>query len=519
MNQVSRDRDPAFGDKLAAKVRKKSVLVAVDLGAESCRVSLLRWIEGQPEIRLIHRFANSARNEGNGLRWDIAAIQQGVEVGLRACAQLAPEGIAAIGVDGWAVDYVRLGPRGQPVANPFCYRDERTVESQNLVHSKISPDRLYQLTGVQILALNTLYQLRADSDAEQNLPWINLPEFLLHRLGGRRVSEYTNASHTQLLGVEDHAWSPEIFEAAGLDVSAAPPLVSPGTDIGQLQGPLASLPAFRNTRLIAPACHDTASAIAGIPAQGDDWAFISSGTWSLVGCVLNSACVSEGARQRNFSNEGGVGGRIYFLKNVNGMWLLRQCIEHWRSQGQPWTVEQLVEASASVDAPEGLLDVDDPDLLLPGDMPGRINAQLKRSGQTVIPEDAGMAPMMTSLILHSLAARYAAVLENATSISGKTFKRLYIVGGGSKNSVLNQLTARATGLQVLTGSTESATLGNFAIQLAALEGKYKNDVGVAANAVAEWAAILATHPSDALGNTIPVHRAEEIQRPNGKALA
>jgi rhamnulokinase len=521
MNEVSRDRDPAFGDKLAAKVRKKPVLVAVDLGAESCRVSLLRWIDGQPEIRLVHRFANSARTEGNSLRWDIAAIEEGVVEGLRACAKLAPEGIAAIGIDGWAVDYVRLGPGGQPAANPFCYRDERTLKSQTLVHSRISPDRIYQLTGAQILTLNTLYQLRADDDAEQNLPWINLPEFLLHRLGARRVSEYTNATHTQLLGVEDHAWSPEIFGAAGLEVSAAPPLVNPGTDIGQLQGPLASLPAFRDTRLIAPACHDTASAIAGIPAQGDDWAFISSGTWSLVGCVLNSACVSEAARQKNFSNEGGVGGRTYFLKNVNGMWLLRQCIEHWRSQGQPWTVEQLVDASANVDAPEGLLDVDDPDLLLPGDMPGRINAQLKRSGQTAIPEGGGMAPKMTTLILHSLAARYAAVLENATSISGKSFKHLYIVGGGSKNSVLNQLTARATGLQVLTGSTESATVGNFAIQLAALEGKYTNDVGVAANAVAEWATILATQAGDAHtpGDTIPVHRVQEIQRPNGKALA
>jgi len=238
-----------------------------------------------------------------------------------------------------------------------------------------------------------------------------------------------------------------------------------------------------------------------------------------VGCVLGSACVTEAARSRNFSNEGGVGGRIYFLKNVNGMWLLRQCIEHWRSQGQTWTVEQLVDASANVGAPECLLDVDDPDLLLPGGMPARINAQLMRSGQTTIPEGAGMAPKMTSLILHSLAARYAAVLQNATSISGKTFKRLYIVGGGSKNGVLNQLTARATGLQVLTGSTESATVGNFAIQLAALKGKYTNNVGVAANAVADWAAILATQPIDALGNTLPVHRAEEIQRPNGKALA
>jgi len=189
MNEVSRDRDPAFGDKLAANVRKKPVLVAVDLGAESCRVSLLRWIEGQPEIRLIHRFANSARNEGTGLRWDVAAIEQGVEEGLRACAQLAPEGIAAIGVDGWAVDYVRLGSGGQPVANPFCYRDPRNVESQNLVHSKISPQRLYELTGIQILTLNSLYQLHADGDTEQSLTWLNSPEHLLYAPGGKRVSD------------------------------------------------------------------------------------------------------------------------------------------------------------------------------------------------------------------------------------------------------------------------------------------------------------------------------------------
>ena len=257
---------------------------------------------------------------------------------------------------------------------------------------------------------------------------------------------------------------------------------------------LASLPAFRNTRLIAPACHDTASAIAGIPAQGDDWAFISSGTWSLVGCVLDSACVSAAARSSNFSNEGGVGGKIYFLKNVNGMWLLRQCMEHWRSQGQVWTVEQLVEACASFDAPECLIDVDDPDLLLPGDMPARINAQLKRVGQASIPEGPDMAARMTNLILHSLAARYAAVLQDAARITGKTLKRLYIVGGGSKNTVLNRLTAKATGLQVLTGSTESATVGNFAIQLAALEGNYTNGTGVTADAVAEWAGVLSASP-------------------------
>ncbi len=512
MNEVVHDR-----------VRnQKPALAAVDLGAESCRVSLLRWIEDQPEIRLVHRFPNSARDEGNGLRWDIAALCNGVNDGLRACAKLAPEGIKAIGVDGWAVDYVRLGPDGEPVADPFCYRDERNVKAQHQVHSRISPDRLYKLTGAQILTLNTLYQLYADRDTEQSLPWMNLPEFLLQRLGGRPVSEYTNATHTQLLGVQDQAWCREIFEAAGLELSAAPALVPPGTDVGRLRGDLALLPAFRDTRLIAPACHDTASAIAGIPGQGDDWAFISSGTWSLVGCVLDSACVTDAARAANFSNEGGVGGKIYFLKNVNGMWLLRQCMEHWRSHGQAWSVEQLVEACANLEAPEYLIDVDDPDLWLPGDMPARINTQLNRLGRPSIPEGSGMAASVANLVLHSLAARYAAVLQDAKTITGKKFERLYIVGGGSKNAVLNRLTEKATGLQVLTGSTESATVGNLAIQLAALEGNYTHRTGVSAGAVAEWASIIATGTSNpgkfATEPTVPEHKAVEVQQSTGKAL-
>ncbi len=532
MNDGSHDRDAGIGDKLdgprndpAGRDRRNPpVLAAVDLGAESCRVSLLRWVNGRPEIRLVHRFHNSARDDGNGLRWNIAAVCNGVEEGLRACAQLSPEGIAAIGVDGWAVDYVRLSPDGQPVADPFCYRDERNVAAKNQVLARISAEHLYELTGVQIITLNTLYQLYADGRAQQNLPWVNLPEFLLHRFGGRRVSEYTNATHTQLLGVQDEAWCPEIFSTAGLDLGAAPPLVRPGTDIGRLQGDLASLEAFRNTRLIAPACHDTASAIAGIPAQGSDWAFISSGTWSLVGCVLDSACVSAAARSSNFSNEGGVGGKIYFLKNVNGMWLLRQCMEHWRSQGQAWTVEQLVDACASLDTPHSMIDVDDPDLLLPGDMPARINAQLIRRSQVPIPESPDVAVRMTSLILHSLAARYAAVLQDAARITGRTLKRLYIVGGGSKNIVLNRLTAKATGLEVLTGSTESATVGNFAIQLAALRGNYRSDIGVEASAVAEWAGVLSALPLDASGgktpgSVLPAHKEEDVQRPTGKTLA
>jgi rhamnulokinase len=477
---------------LRPRHKRQPNVVAVDLGAESCRVSLLHWIEREPRVRLVHRFANAPVHQGPHLRWDLNLIRRGVEEGLRACAELAPEGIASIGVDGWAVDYVRLDPNGVPRDNPYCYRDERTAASLKDVHSRISPERLYDLTGVQVLPLNTLYQLSADRSAGEDpgVPWVNLPEYLLYSLGGRCVAEYSNASHTQLLGVHDRKWCGEIFRAAGLDVNAAPQIVPPGTEVGTLRGSLASLPAFRNTRLIAPACHDTASAIAGIHAEGDDWAFISSGTWSLVGCVLDSPCVAEAARSKNFSNEGGIDGKINFLKNVNGMWLLRQCMEQWQTEGGSWTVESLVESCRELPAPHCLLDVDDPDLLLPGNMPARINSQLLSASRSPIPEGAASAPRMAGLIFYSLAARYGAVLRDAAGITGKKLKRLYIVGGGSRNALLNELTAEATGLQVVTGAPESATVGNLAIQLSTLAGEYRDDIGVSASSVAKWAEVL-----------------------------
>jgi rhamnulokinase len=475
------------------------VLAAVDLGAESCRVSLLRWEHEKPTIEVVYRFSNNASDRGKGLRWDIQNICKGVEDGLRACAALVPNGIAAVAVDGWAVDYVRLNGHGQPREDPYCYRDERTVRAEPEVKARISVERLYELTGIQDLRINTLYQLYADGlqGMDQSIAWTNLPEFILSFLGGRRVAEYTNATHTQLVTLHERTWCDEIFETTHLQKGAAPPIVPPGTDVGNLSGSLASLPAFRKTKLIAPACHDTASAIAGIPAEGDDWAFISSGTWSLIGAVLDAPCVSDLARRLNFSNEGGVGGKTYFLKNVNGMWLLRQCIEQWQKDGESWTVPQLIKACSALPAPEGLIDVDDPEFLLPGDMPSRIHDRLRRS-RTPVSDTSLTPPEMANVIFHSLASRYAEVVSDLAKTTGKQLKRLYVVGGGCRNSLLNDLTSKATGLKILTGSTESTTIGNFAVQLAVLSGNYSPDVGVSAREVMKWASALCT-PSHRIG--------------------
>ncbi len=458
----------------------RRALVAIDLGAESCRVSLLRWVDGASEVELVHRFANRAVETSAGLRWPIADILEHLQTGLALAAERAGEGIRSIGVDGWAVDYVRLGEDGTALADPFCYRDERTVAAEATLHERISAEHMRALTGVQLHRINTVYQLASDPDEVREARWLNLPEYVLYRLGGRAVAEFSNATHTQMVGL-DGRWCAAIFQALGMRVEDAPEIVASGTDVGQLRGLLAERGGFANTRLIAPCCHDTASAIASIPDGGNDWAYISSGTWSLVGTTLDAAVNSAAACEANFTNLGGADGKICFHRNVNGMWLLRQCLEHWSAQGVEVALPALIDAAQGFDAKPFVLEVDEADLMLPGNMPARINAQLRRRGLQEFREDPEHAAELASFLFHSLAARYAKVLGEVAELTGKRFSRLYILGGGSQNEFLNRLTGQATGLDVRRAGTEGSTMGNFAVQLAALEG----------GAVSRWARRLA----------------------------
>ncbi len=458
----------------------KKALVAVDLGGESCRVSMLRWTHENPRLQLVHRFPNGPIADGRHLRWDIARIYEGVERGIRLCAEVASEGIAAIGVDGWGVDYVRTKPGGEPLSNPFCYRDERTVEAEQQVHKIIPREKLYELTGIQFLRINTLYQLYADraDGIDESLPWLHIPEYITHQLGGEAVSEYTNATHTALVGLDTHDWSREIFEATGLNINAAHRIVPPGTVVGRLKPALARLPELRDTQLIVPACHDTASAIAGIPAEGDDWAFISSGTWSLIGTLLDTPCATNDALEKNFTNLGGAGNKICFLRNVNGMWLLSQCIEQWKTQGYEVVLHELIRSCTELPAPQHLLNVDDPEFLLPGNLPAVINSHMSRVGRAPLSNGRDGIVRMANLVIHSLAARYAQVLQDMVAVTHKKIRRLYIVGGGGKNDLLNRLMGELTGFEVVVGSPESSTIGNLAIQLASLDGGYAPSTGV-----------------------------------------
>jgi rhamnulokinase len=472
----------------------KAALVAVDLGAQSCRVSMLRWLRGVPQIQIIHRFSNGPVSTTRGLVWDLDKIVKGVLTGLRLCGEQANDGIAAVGIDGWAVDYVRLRADGSPYAEPFCYRDERTSNAMKELHTLLPADRLYLLTGIQQLSLNTLYQLYADHGAESDSPmkWLNIPEYITFRLGGLPVSEYTNATHTQLVRSGSHDWCEEIFRTAGLEITAAPKIVPTGSMVGSLHHQELSVPAFSHTQLIVPACHDTASAVAAIPAEGDDWAFISSGTWSLVGVVLSRPCVTQDSFKLNFTNLGGAGNLIYFLKNVNGMWLLQQLALEWGRSGVFWPLEDLIRTTSSMPVPTALVDVDDPQLLLPGDMLAKLNAQITRDGHEPFALNYQDIPRIANTVFHSMADRYAEVLKDIGKLTGKRLKRVFIVGGGARNAHLNRLTAQRSGLEVVAGVTEASTLGNFAVQIAALQGDNDALTGVARSSVTKWAERMST---------------------------
>jgi len=468
-------------------------VVAIDLGAESCRISLLQWDGTNAVLEMLHRFPNHPLERDGHLYWDLEHICRGVEAGLAICARQAGGPIDSIGVDGWAVDYVWLNEQSAPVRDPFCYRDPRTESSQAELWKRIGPERLYALTGIQMIRINTLYQLYADQREQlpRGMRWLTLPEYLLHRLGGKAVSEYTNATHTQMVEAGSRQWCEEIMNAASLDVRAAPSMVPPGTVLGTLQGHLAELPEFRFTKLIAPACHDTASAVAGIPDEGNDWAFISSGTWSLVGTVLPQACLSNAAYRYNFSNEGGLGGTVRFLKNVNGMWLIEECLRSWREEHAVWDLSALVGACRRLDPPRHLLAVDDPRLLLSHRMPDRINSVLRDHEYQEISTHPSMAPQFANLIFHSLAHRYAEILQQVTEVSDKPLRKLFVVGGGSRNVYLNELIRQSCGIDVLLGPVESSTIGNAAIQMAVLDGSVEPKWGVQPDSVAKWAQTIA----------------------------
>jgi rhamnulokinase len=463
--------------------------VAIDLGAESCRVSLLRWEDGKPNIEVVHRIPNGPVHRGDSLHWAIDTILAGLEEGLRKAAQAAQEGIASIGVDSWGVDYVRVGADGRALREPFCYRDERTVASKEAADKIIPPFEIYQRTGVFPMRLNTVYQLMADPAAgiDPRTHWIMMPEFILHSLGARRVSEYTHATHTGLVDLKAGDWSEGVFRELNIPIEAAPPIVHAGTVVGRVQGPLAALAAFKNTQLIVPACHDTASAIAGIPTDLSSTAYISSGTWSLVGTLTTVPVTTRVAFDSGYTNLGAATGDLMFHCLINSMWVLKQCMDGWAAQGRAWKIEDIVNAAAACNVSTGLLDMDAEALMLDTEMPQRINNELARLGFDAIPDVAGNEPIFARVIFESLSVRYAAALASLEKMLGRRLNAIHMLGGANRNKLLVQLTEQRTGLPVEIGQTESSTIGSLAVQLAASEA---GGQPIKPEAVRKWARCL-----------------------------
>jgi len=422
------------------------------------------------------------------MHWPLETILTGLEEGLRKAAEKAPEGIASIAVDSWSVDYVRLAPDGRPLRQPFCYRDERTESVKKATDKIIPPGELYERTGALPHRINTIYQLLADGGAgiAADAPWAMMPEYVLYWLGGRRVAEHTNASHTGLVSLKTGDWDAELFQQLGLSLEAAPPIVHAGAVLGKLQGPLAALDAFRNTQLIAPACHDTASAIAGIPSSLESTLYICSGTWSLVGTLIDAPVTTPEALDARYTNLGAAGGGLCFHSLVNGMWLLKQCMDAWKAEGRVWEIEDLIAQAAASGFP-GVIDVDAEPLLLDSDMPERINHQLWRRRRATIPDLPGNEPVFARVIFESLADRYSFALTSLENLLGRKLDRIHILGGASRNKLLTELTEKRTQRPVEIGHTESSTIGNLAVQLAASEA---NGQRISPDAIRKWAALL-----------------------------
>lgn len=450
------------------------VFAAVDLGATSGRVIAGRLDGGRLRTAEVARFPNVPVTVpvGGGrevLHWDVLALWAGVRDGLRAASQEHGP-LTSVAVDTWAVDYGLLDADGALLGNPVHYRDTRTVGAVDRFHAAVPARAHYRQAGAQVQPFNTVFQLVAAAGTPQLAAaerLLLMPDLLGYWLTGEGVTELTNASTTGLLDVAARAWSPELLAAAGsltgTDVARLlGPLVEPGSMVGPVLPSLASALGLEGTDVITVGSHDTASAVVAVPMLSADAAYISSGTWSLVGLELDGPVLTEASRAANFTNELGVDGTVRYLRNVPGLWLLEESLRTWREQGRPQDLPALLAAAEQVPGLRCVIDVHAPELALPGDIPARVGAAARRAGQPV-PEDP---PAVVRVILESIALAYRRAVRQAAELAARSVDVIHVVGGGSRNGLLCRLTADATGLPVLAGPAEGTAMGNLLVQAA-----------------------------------------------------
>lgn len=434
---------------------RKTVLT-VDLGAESGRVMAVTFDGERLEARELRRFANPQTTIMGTIYWDFLHLWREIEAGIEDGRAYGP---ASIGVDTWGVDFALLDRYGQLIANPVGYRDARTEGMMEAVFARVARDEVFDQTGVQFMRINTLYQLM--SLVERNSALLDTadtllmaPDLLNYWLTGAKVSEFTIATTTQMFNPRAGTWAADMLRALGIPTRILPEIVPPGTTLG----------AYAGIPVVAPACHDTGSAVASVPSETRNFAYISSGTWSLVGLEVDKPVINEAALQANLTNEGGVYGTYRLLTNVMGLWLVQQCRQTWAAQGEDHTYTELVKMANQAPPLTSLIDPNDPAFLPPGDHPQLVQAFCAARGQSV-PDSKGA---ILRTILQSLALKYRQTLETVSRLAGRPIEVIHIVGGGSQNELLNQMTADATGIPVVAGPVEATVLGNALVQFITL---------------------------------------------------
>ncbi len=449
--------------------------IAIDFGAESGRVMLGELSAAGISLTEVHRFPNIqicvTHAQGQTMHWDILRLWYEVKTGL---AKIANEGhvIEGVAVDVWGVDFALLDENAQLVGNPVCYRDSRTDGMVDAVFAKMPKENIYSVSGIQTMAINTLFQLAALSfkrspqlDRARHI--LFLPDLFTYWLCGKMGTEYSIASTSQFMDARTRQLSPEILNVVGIDAAIFPPIQMPGTK-DSVRGML--LPNANEklaaqsggVKVIAVGSHDTASAVAAVPADESrgDWLYLSSGTWSLLGAEVDQPVLTPKAAEYNVTNEGGIGGKIRLLKNIAGLFLLQECRREWARQGTEYDYAALTQMAEAAPSQIAILDMNDPAFATTGDMPNKILAHCRRTNQAA-PKNTGE---FVRVILESLAVSYAKVTRMLEELTGKSFKTLHIVGGGSQNDLLNQLAADATGMRVLAGPVEATALGNVMTQ-------------------------------------------------------
>jgi len=443
--------------------------LALDLGAESGRGVLGRFDGGRLTLKDVHRFPNGPVRVLNSMHWDVLRLFTELQKAIGSAAEQAGEGLVGMGVDTWGVDFGLLGPGDVLIGNPYHYRDERTVGMVEEACKRVPRAEIFGYTGIQFMELNTLFQLYSMAYTRSPLlemaeTLLMMPDLLNFWFTGQKASEFSIATTTQFYDPRKGDWALEMLDRLGIPTHFLTPIVQPGHKLGRLLKPIAEATGAKGVTVVAPAGHDTGSAVAAVPAATPDYAYISSGTWSLMGIEIPEPIINERALQYNFTNEGGVCGTFRFLKNIMGLWLVQESRREWQRQGDEYSYDEITQMAAEAPAFEAIVEPDDPSFLRPGDMPARIAEFCTKTGQQPPATRGGIV----RCALESLALKYRWVLGCLEELKGQRLEAVHIVGGGTQNRLLNQFAADAMNRPVITGPIEATAIGNILMQAIAL---------------------------------------------------